>query len=341
MLVGTGDLAGAEGALHAAAALAEEAHEDTVTADAWTELVNVVGFKRARPAEGELWSRYAESAIKRAGGDDEREAARLNALAVIFWRRENRLDEALALATRVRTLYDKKHGAHYEFEMAACDELEGGVLFDMGRFREALPVFERVRARRERLFGPSHPSLWSALVNLGEVLVALDRPDDAIALYDRVAATGPLNDGSAAYAKHRRAAAFRLRGDLDRAFEEDRGALALLARSGETDSYWTSWPLTGIGLDLLALGEAGEAVEPLEKAVAERGEGTVVAEAAESRFALARALWQSGRDRPRARELAESTRDQLRADAARYHGDRARPIAEIEAWLASHDAREP
>jgi hypothetical protein len=53
---------------------------------------------------------------------------------------------------------------------------------------------------------------------------------------------------------------------------------------------------------------------------------------AETRFALARALWDAGRDRPRARRLAATAR-------ANYQGPplHAAEVRELDAWLASHD----
>src|SRR6185369_2491581 len=58
--------------LHEASALALEARDDATAADAWVLLVRVDGWLRARPHEGERWGRYAEAALKRLGGDDER-----------------------------------------------------------------------------------------------------------------------------------------------------------------------------------------------------------------------------------------------------------------------------
>ncbi len=61
--------------LHQAAATAQEGRDDGVAADAFIMLSFQRGFELGNQAEGELWSRYAEAAIVRLGGDDFREAS--------------------------------------------------------------------------------------------------------------------------------------------------------------------------------------------------------------------------------------------------------------------------
>ena len=51
----------------------------------------------------------------------------------------------------------------------------------------------------------------------------------------------------------------------------------------------------------------------------------------ETQFALARALWESNRDRPRARTLAE----QAKAGYSKAPSTKAK-LAEVEGWLRSH-----
>ncbi len=91
-----------------------------------------------------------------------------------------------------------------------------------------------------------------------------------------------------------------------------------------------AFPLTGLGEASLGMGRPAAAIEPLERALAIRltraGEAN---ELGETRFALARALWDANRERKRALTLAR----QARVDYAR--GDQAKQ-AEIAEWLAQH-----
>lgn len=334
-----GDFARAERALHEAAAVAEDAHDDGIAADAWIAQVWVIGFQHGRVEEGRTWARYAEAAIRRAGGDDLREAVRLRNLSILAWRREGRLDEAIELATRARVLNDRANGPRHDLDVTNCDEDLAGIYFDMARPADALALHRQVTAVRQRFFGADHPSLAIAYVNEGEDLATLGRADEAIPLLER--ALGIMASlrarGGDGYYHHRLAAALRVKGDARAALEQDRAALAACALAGESGGHWESWALTGIGLDLLALDRAAEAVDPLERAVIERATGAVPFELAESRFALARALWETGA-RARARPLAESARDGLRADAERYGSWYATSRDAIERWLVTHPA---
>ena len=332
LAAGQHDLARAEAALQEAAALAVETGDDAVAADAWTTLVRIVGFHFSKPDEARVWDRYAEGAIRRLEGDDEREATRLRALATVAWRREGKFDEARALIAQARRLYERSQGAHHDFEIASCDEGLAGIDFDTGRAADALVLHERVAAVRERLFGTEHPSLAIADVNRGEDLLKLGRPDEAIPLITRgLAIMAPVRaHGGDAYFHHRLAAALRAKQQFAEALAEDERALAANALAGDRGGYWESWSLTGQGLDLIALGRPSAAIQPLERAVAERATDLLAIEVAETKFALARALG----DGPRAQALAREARDVLAPDAKRFGAWYAELAAEIDRWLA-------
>ena len=343
---GANDFPAAEPLLHEAAAWAIDAHEDLVAADAWTALVRIVGTNEGRFAEAKTYARYAEAAIHRAGGDAEREATRLRYLATIVWRREHKLDEARALIERARALFASSHSSRLDFDVASCDEGIAGIEFDRGRPELALPVYQRVAEVRERLFGENHPSVAVALVNLGETMTKLGRAQEALPILRRsieLSASRAAKGGDA-YEHHRLAAALRATGDAPGALAEDELARAACDRAGETGGYWESFPLTGLGLDLLALGKPREAVPLLERAIELRAKNPVVFEVSESRFALARALWEMGAKgdsaaRSRARVVAAQARDDLKEDAERYGGTFAASRDEIDAWLATAEKR--
>jgi hypothetical protein len=93
-----------------------------------------------------------------------------------------------------------------------------------------------------------------------------------------------------------------------------------------------AFDLVALGKSDLELGHAASALAPLERAVATdlvrpgrpwRG--------AEARFLLARALWESGGSRGRARALAEAARTEYAAAGAAY----AAAGAGVANWLAA------
>src|SRR5262249_12940642 len=64
---GLGDGAKAEQTLKDAVAAALAGKDEESLAEAWTDLVRVVGYEQARFAEGHEWARYAEALVKRHG----------------------------------------------------------------------------------------------------------------------------------------------------------------------------------------------------------------------------------------------------------------------------------
>jgi tetratricopeptide (TPR) repeat protein len=96
------------------------------------------------------------------------------------------------------------------------------------------------------------------------------------------------------------------------------------------DHPFLGYPLTGTGRALLALGRAGDARAPLERALRIREASEPDPEQrAETRFALAQTLWATG-DRARAAALADQAR--------REYTDASKPksVAEIDRWMAGH-----
>jgi tRNA A-37 threonylcarbamoyl transferase component Bud32/tetratricopeptide (TPR) repeat protein len=158
-----------------------------------------------------------------------------------------------------------------------------------GLLDEALQTDIEARTHFERVLGSEHPRVALVSNNEGEVLNLLGRHLEAEVAYER--------------------------------------SVKLYRQSGvETDVL--AWPLTGLGRARLGLKHPAAAVAPLEEALAIRTEKHAPpAQLAETRFALARALWSRPADKPRALSLGESARADLGGDA--------KATAEIDAWLAS------
>jgi tetratricopeptide (TPR) repeat protein len=340
LALGANDLPGSEALLHEAAATALDAREDLIAADAWTVLVRVVGMLGGRIAEAKVYGRYAEAAIRRAGGDPEREATRLRYVGIVVSRREHKLEAGRELIERARAMFASSRGPRFDFDVASCDEGIAGIEFDRGHPDVALPLFRRVAEVREHLFGENHPSVAVALVNVGETLTKLGRAQEALPVLRRSLglAAALSASGGDAYEHHILAAALRATGDPAAALDEDQRSRASYDRAGEAGRYWESFPLTGLGLDLLALEKPGEAVPLLERAVELRLTQPVGFEISDSRFALARALWATNdaAARARARAVAQQARDDVTEDAERYGGTFAASRQEILDWLAAH-----
>ena len=123
-------------------------------------------------------------------------------------------------------------------------------------------------------------------------------------------------------------------GELDQGTREAKTALASLQKAVGPKHRWIVAARSALGECLVAAGKSKEAIEPLERAVEQQqGSGHPV-KLAKSQFALARALWESGGNRARARKLAkEAERAYVRAP-----GEPRMQLKAIRAWL---DAQTP
>jgi tetratricopeptide (TPR) repeat protein len=204
-----------------------------------------------------------------------------------------------------------------------------------GENEEARRMFEEVLDLRERTLGPDHPSVTDAAMNVADAMRATGDLEGAEALLEATLVTQRrvLGDEhrAVALAVHNLANLRLQRGAHARAMAGFAEAIALMEGSIGPEHPYLAYPLTGLGTARVATGDPEAAIEPLERALALRtAQASSADERRETRSALADALWQSGRDRTRAVEVAQ----EALADA-REAGDTDR-IVECAAWLSEH-----
>ena len=91
-----------------------------------------------------------------------------------------------------------------------------------------------------------------------------------------------------------------------------------------------AYALTGIGITYLAEDDPSSALAPLERAYKIREAHEVdPAQRADTRFALARSLWEANRDRVRARTLAEQAREAYAEERREGEDGRGRQLAAV------------
>ncbi|HEU0029866.1 MAG TPA: serine/threonine-protein kinase [Kofleriaceae bacterium] len=168
--------------------------------------------------------------------------------------------------------------------------------FRLGRYADALGHYQAALDQHRKVLGDKHPTLVGDLFNMGLVLQQMMKLDDARDHYTR--------------------------------------ALDLAAATLPPDHLIVGYILSNLGGVYWAQHRPAEAIPPLERALALReAQAGDAVELAGTRWALARALWDANRDRPRAVTLARAARDAL-AKADR----RGEPtLAEVTAWLKLHD----
>lgn len=372
----TGKSEEAEGTLFAALAAASRGGHDALTAQAWSDLTLVAGWRGHRVDEGLRWAEMARAAILRLGGDAELEAD-LDAHLCLLYLRRGEGDEALERGLSALRTYRQLHGPDHPSVGRTLNRL-GNVYYEIGRFPEARHAYEQALEHTRRTLGDEHPTMAVRLGNLAVALDVLGELDEAARLYQRaleieLVALGPDHPNVAlsygnlgvlaarrgrfeeALALHRRALAIHQAalgpdhadtavslanvgdalGGLGRhqeALAAHVRALAALEATHGPDDDWTAAARSGSGRDLLALGRPAEALPHLERAVSALATTNADPLAlADSRFALARALWETGGDRQRARALARAALEAYAAATVAEAADRAA----VAAWLAA------
>jgi len=256
------------------------------------QLVYIDGAMLERAGDAEHWARLAEAILTRLGPGHERFQA---------WLFNNRGSSRLQNG-------DLKAG---EADLA-----------------------EAVRLK-EKIEGRDHPDVAQSLVSLAEVharsgnfQTALTEIDRALEIFDRSYGPGGTQSATALI---NRCEYLNSMGRHSDALESCRAALSAIETTLGKDHQWSAYALTGTGIALISLGRADEALPNLRRALdlRERLEPKVDLRA-ETRFALARGLWETG-DRPAGRAAAAAAR----AEYDKFPKD-VRKRDAVDVWLAAH-----
>jgi serine/threonine protein kinase/tetratricopeptide (TPR) repeat protein len=295
-LLKSNDSKAAESAFLEAFWAADSSRHDEVRAEAASQLVFVFGFQNGQFEAAERWSRTAEAVLQRIGGHELLHAWLLNNMGSSIYMSGDR-QGALRVWQRALALKEKALGR----EHPDVGVSEGNIAIALGELslnQEALAHVDRSIVLLEHGLGAGHPDLATQLSNRGEILDALGRHREARQSFER--------------------------------------ARVIWERELGLQDRNLAYALTGIGTSYLAEGDPGSAVAPLERALKIREAHEMDwSRRADTRFALARALWETNRDRSRARALAEQAKDGYAKGSSAAMKTR---LAEIEGWLRGHGA---
>jgi tetratricopeptide (TPR) repeat protein len=240
------------------------------------------------------------------------------------------LRRALGIAERVVGA-SHPHVAGLNFNLGLC-------LSDLGRYDESASFLERALALRERLLGGDHPDVATTLVAIGSNRTQRGDPElslpllrRALAIYEAKAQRTP---NEWAMAHHELGETARRLGRYAEALEHERQAIRFIEAKAGAGSDYLLLPLQTVGALYLDQGRPDLAVSPLERAVGiyERQPPAFLRWSAETRFLLARALWEANRDRPRALALAR----QVREDSGKIPASARIGLADLNPWLIRH-----
>ncbi|MFL5349354.1 MAG: tetratricopeptide repeat protein [Hyalangium sp.] len=242
-----------------------------------------------------------------------------------------RYEEALRHNERALALQEKTLGADHP-RLAATLLSQGTVLEELGRYDEARQRHERALALEEKALGKDDADLADSISGLGRVAEATGHYDEALRQYQhalslREAALGP-DHPLVASSLDELGSVLTALGRYDEAGRLLARALAIQEKELGPQNPEIAETLRASGSLLLARGKPAEAEPILERALS-LGPPRL---RARLQFLLARALWELGKDRPRAVELATEAR-------SHWQGLHHPKGAEASQWLASHGSR--
>ncbi|HEY2903387.1 MAG TPA: serine/threonine-protein kinase [Polyangia bacterium] len=270
-------------------------HDDPKAAEIAAMLAGETDAFARSPDEVAAWEAISEAFASRAGTGADRARGWLAQSRSFNAERHDRFKEAAEWA-RQAIVFKSKVSSEGSLDVAESLDSLAGALLGAGDLTEAMAASAKAESILQRVAGPDALLRGEIMSNRGEILNAIGQPLEGL-----------------------------------RASQE---SLRIFAGILPADKAWNAFPLTGMGYALLALSRSKEALDPLERALKIREKAEAgPREMAQTRFALAQALWQSGGSRPRAVSLARVAR----ADYVRQ-GSEAAKVSErqIVSWLASH-----
>jgi eukaryotic-like serine/threonine-protein kinase len=282
----------AERSLEEAFLIAETAGDGETAVRAASSLTFVTGYHHAgRREEAKRWARIAEAILDGLKGNQNRLRGWVTNDLASLMAIEGNCDEASAL------------------------------------YRRAIALKQEALGNDHRDVGISLNGLCQVLSCAGEFHAALEAGNRAVEI---VGKTPDLEASIAGNAYTNRGLAFARLGQYRAAAADFARALEIYRSDPETLPRSLAEPLHGLGEVRLMQREVATAIPYLKRALEIREvdevDPTLVAD---TRFALARALWLDGGDRRRARALAVAARD--------GYASRQRPeVADVAAWLAAH-----
>jgi tetratricopeptide (TPR) repeat protein len=328
----SGDPQNAEKALQKSVLAAEAARSDHDKILALARLVHVEGCGLSKFDDARYVAEVARAAVAAAGSDElEFELSyRVGNLLGC----QGRNAEALEPYRRALDLADRAVGPGHPRKGLLLSNMADDYAA-LGRPQDALPLLRQALTILSTAKGPDHPETAYVHYNLSAVL---RRTGDTKGAYEEIqqairirkAALGPEHP-EVADALDQLALALIEDGLYAEALVESQRSLAIRERALGPDHADVSYSLENLGAALIGVRQPAKAIPTLERAIAIRARGGGGAEdLAEARFSLARALWDAGQDRSRARALA------TQAHEGYVHAGQAGEADKVSRWIAEH-----
>ncbi|MDY7229507.1 serine/threonine-protein kinase [Hyalangium rubrum] len=242
---------------------------------------------------------------------------------------QGRFEDGLNRHERALALREKVLGPEHPYVGASLNNI-GSTLMYLGRYEEARQKQERALLLRQKALGPVHPDVASTLCEIGSALQAQGKLEEGRKFIERGLSmwektVGPEHPETAEAHRLLGVVLTKLGRHEEARRHHDR-ALALREKALGAEHPDTALSRLSLAELQLARGKPAEALPLLERAL----KHVYRKDADDVRFALARALWDTGQDRTRARALATEVQEHWQRQAI------APKLAEASRWLAAH-----
>ena len=329
---------GAIEGFHQALAIAERIGDTALRVDALIALLADAAIDRSRASEVELLVRMIETGLTELPGDQTLRRARLAGNLANYYHDKRDFPAAERSAAIAVRGFGETLGAFHPYTLMARGT-EAHIQGSQLRYDKATAITTELLADLRRTYGDAHPMVAEFQLSEGVYLALAQRNDEARVAFERARAIaeavyGP-DDVRVADAL-RKIGFLEMDRDARSASAAFSRAIAIYEKSGRRDAIELAPLLAGLGEAQLLAGEPVDAVATLERALAMWGDSRVAPHLIpNTKYVLARALWDGHGDRERARRLAEEARGEFLANQGPW-----KPKAkEVAAWLSNHRIR--
>lgn len=299
-----GDTAEAEALLRELIPLAARVHDDVLAARAWAELLWGMGYVEGRHQDALDLALAAQAAVERTGDELLRAELWLTLGAIVYSMGE--YGRAAEYEARALDAQERALGPKHPTVAQSLNNLAAS-LTEMNDPAAARPLHERALAIRTEILGASHPLVAQSMMNLARTLAELGEIDQALDLHQRAVAGFEASLGPAhwlvGYALDSQGHTLLRKGEYERARVVFERALAVREAAQGRDHPGLADSLVGLGEVYLAQANPEAALRWFERALV-LGENAGKRTLARGRFGHAQALWNTGRERALALDLA-------------------------------------
>ena len=283
------------------------------------------------PERAEKAYRRAAAIYEKTLGPNHPAVGRTVANLATHLRLRGDLDGTIEMSRRAIGIYERSLGLEHPY-LGHAELNLGGALLAGGHTADARVAFEKALAIYEKKMGADSSDAAKALSSLGMTLQLEGNVAAALPLLERAVAIHVAKEGArhpeTATAKLAHADALLWHGDFGPAAVELEDALAGLTDAHGKAHPYTASAMTDLARAYLGTGRAKAALALLEQALEVQEAVKDPDWLAVTRFCTARAMWDTGGDRVKARELARQ--------ATTYPSSLSAPDLDATAWLASH-----